>query len=88
MYKWLLCALVLLAGVSVTLADETEKKNPSITKTSDPDLDAQVVVVATPPPVSKGQIVFMVITSCLLAVMVAQVVFLRSDLERFMAGKK
>jgi hypothetical protein len=88
MYRLLLCGLVLLAAASVTLAADNDKKNAPISKSSEPELDAQVVVVATPPPVSKGQIVFMVITACLLIVLVAQVVFLRSDLERMLAGKK
>ncbi len=88
MYRLLLCGLVLLAATSVTLAADNDKKSAPITKSADPELDAQVVVVATPPPVSKGQIVFMVITACLLIVLVAQVVFLRSDLERILAGKR
>jgi hypothetical protein len=88
MYRLLLCVLVLLAAASVSLAADDKKTSAPVSKTADPEIDAQVVVVATPPPVSKGQIVFMVITACLLAVMLAQIVWLRSDVERLLGAKR
>ncbi len=88
MYRLLLCGMVLLAAASVSLAADEKKNDAAATKIAEPEIDAQVVVVATPPPLGKGQIVFMVITACLLAVMLAQIVWLRSDVERLLGAKR